>query len=316
MITNRATIETPRTATQRALPDCRTIFAARSGVRPPVAWIWAGAVNRSAFAGTRSDGGRGTGRRCSGERSDPWPGWSVIRSDAADGTLGRDDAGLADGHGQRPEGDLRRVEGQDAPGIDARREAIHAPGRGPVLRPLGLDPEPVVARAVARAFHPEVLQARVRLAAQVRAALVQRPDVEGDPVAGLVLALHELLSARVVQDDIGPGLLDIGRESLGDRQGRVQRLDVAEGPDLHGAAEAAFEVRRQEMDRAECQLGQPEGDRAADRDPQQAASRDPLGGLPAERLDRLARERLRRVNGLDVVVAHLTARSGGRWSCC
>src|SRR6185369_13598566 len=115
MITNRATIETPRNATQRALPDCRTIFAARSGVRPPVAWVWAGAVKRSARAGRRSDGGRGAGRRCSGSR----PGWSVIDSDTADGTLRRDDAGLADGDGQRPERDLRRVERQHAARVDA-----------------------------------------------------------------------------------------------------------------------------------------------------------------------------------------------------
>src|SRR5512142_1356094 len=112
-MTNSATIDTPRNATQRALPVWRTIWAERAGVRPPVAWIDGAAVKRSA-EGAGVSRSRRAGRRCSGERS-----WSLMagravgrRSYAADRALRRDDAGLADGDRERAEGDLRRVEGQ------------------------------------------------------------------------------------------------------------------------------------------------------------------------------------------------------------
>ena len=61
------------------------------------------------------------------------------------------------------------------------REAVHAPRRRAVPLAGDLGPEPVVARLVARAAHPEVLEARVGAAAQVRAALRQGADVEGRP---------------------------------------------------------------------------------------------------------------------------------------
>src|SRR5215203_3427743 len=60
--------------------------------------------------------------------------------------------------------------------------------RGAVLRACRLDAQPVVARPVARALEPEVLEARVGLAAEMRAALVQRADVDVHAIAGGVLA--------------------------------------------------------------------------------------------------------------------------------
>ena len=91
-------------------------------------------------------------------------------------------------------------------------------GAGPNWAPSALMPEPVVARAVARALEPEVLEARVRLAAEVRAALVERPDVERRAVAGRVLAGEEPLLAGVEQDHEGARLRVVGREALLDRQ--------------------------------------------------------------------------------------------------
>ena len=123
-------------------------------------------------------------------------------------------------------------------------------GAGPNCGAVRLDPEPVVARPVARALQPEVLQARVRLAAEVRAALVERADVERRAVAGRVLAGQEALLAGVDQDDERAGLGVVGREALVDRQRRVLELDRLEVADRDRGAEAALEVRPGERDGA------------------------------------------------------------------
>src|SRR6478752_910034 len=226
---NRMTTTTVRKPTQRAFDDCRTTWAARSGLSSTLR-VAGGDENRSTGAG--SAGGRGTGSRCSGSPS----GVSVIgplggqdgtnrSSDAPRRRARRDEARLAEGDRERPERDLAGIDGQGAGRVDRDREAVHAPRRGPELGAIGLGPEPVVARAVARALEPEVLEAWVRLAAEVRAALVERADVEGLAVPGRVLARDEPLLSGVVQDDEGPCLRVVRREAFLDRQGRVLELD-------------------------------------------------------------------------------------------
>src|SRR5688572_30279642 len=146
------TITVARKPTHRAFDDCLTTWAARSGVSSNLRRA-GGAVKRSTGAGVT--GGRVAGRRCSGSSlSGSSPGVSVIgllepfgRSSASDATgrrSRRDDARLAQGDGERPEGDLARVDGQDTLTIDRDREAVHAPRRRSVLGAIGLDPETVV----------------------------------------------------------------------------------------------------------------------------------------------------------------------------
>src|SRR5689334_1673407 len=102
--------------TQRALADRRTLYAARSGVRP-LRCADGGAEKRSDVTG--ADVGTGAGRRSSS--ASLRPGWSVIgllggrawsggvrvgsRLDAAGGRQRRLDARLADRDGQRAEGE-------------------------------------------------------------------------------------------------------------------------------------------------------------------------------------------------------------------
>src|SRR6188474_1018470 len=154
MAMNRMTITTPRKPTHRAFDDWRTTCAARSGVSS-TARTDGGAVNRS--TGATSAGGRGTGSRSSGSFS----GVSVTgplvgrigrgrSSDAPGRSAGRDQAGLAESDGQRPERDLAGVDGQDSRAVDADREAVHPARRRTELGAVGLDPEAVVARAVTR----------------------------------------------------------------------------------------------------------------------------------------------------------------------
>src|SRR4029078_168494 len=114
--------------------------------------------------------------------------WAAGSSDAACGGPRRDDAGLAQRDRERAQRDLAGVDLQHAIARDGRREAVHAPRGRPVLGAGGLDPEAVVARPVAGALEPEVLDARVGPAAEVRAALVERPDVEGPGVVRRVRA--------------------------------------------------------------------------------------------------------------------------------
>src|SRR5438046_7751493 len=114
---NSETTTTARKPTQRAFEDDRTTCAARSGVSSTDR-VDGGEVKRSTGAG--STGGRGTGRRCSGSS----PGVSLIAllggaigsrpSDAPGRRPGRDEPGLTERHGQRPEGDLAGVDGQHA----------------------------------------------------------------------------------------------------------------------------------------------------------------------------------------------------------
>src|SRR6478609_5740420 len=182
MVMNRITTTTARKPTQRAFDDCRTTCAARSG-DSSTERVDGGDVKRSTGAG--STGGRGTGRRCSGSSSEPpscasviGSGPSAATSDAPGRGARRDEPGLTERDGQWPEGDLAGVDRQDAGRIDRDREPVHAARRGAERGAVRLDPKPVVARAVARALEPEVLEARIRLAPEMRATLVERPDVE------------------------------------------------------------------------------------------------------------------------------------------
>ena len=178
---------TARKPTQRAFDDWRTTCAARSGVSSTLR-VCGGAAE--AFDWCRLGGRSGDREALLGlepglvahrsPRSKSGRGRSA--SDASGRRARRDQAGLAERDRQWSERDLAGVDRQRARPIDRDREAVHAPRRRAELGAVGLDPEPVVARAVARAFEPEVLEARVRLAAEVRAALVQRPDVEGLPL--------------------------------------------------------------------------------------------------------------------------------------
>ena len=137
--------------------------------------------------------------------------------------------------------DLAGIDGEDPVVVDDRREAVHPARRGAVLGAGRLDAEPVVARPVAGAFHPVVLDAGVRLAAEVRAALVERANVERGPVAGLVVAGDELLAARVDQDDEGTGVRVVGREALVERDRAVLGLHVRVLRERDLPAEAARE---------------------------------------------------------------------------
>src|SRR4029079_9016215 len=240
---------TARNPTQRAFADCRTTCAARSGLNSSLR-MDGGDVKRS--TGARSSGGRTAGSRCSGARSSgSRPGVSVIGllerggyrsraggSDAAGRGARRDDAGLADSDGQWAERDLSGVDMEYATSVHADREAIH-PTRGrTVLRAVGLDPEPVVAGPVAGALHPEVLEAGVRLAAEVWATLVERPDIERRSIARGVLTRDEALLGGVLEDDVGSSFGVVGRETLADRKLRVVGLDLREVADLDDAPEA------------------------------------------------------------------------------
>ena len=201
--------------------------------------------------------------------------------------------------------------------LDLDAEAVHAARRRAVLGAGGLDAQPVVARPVARALEPEVLEARVGLAAEVRAALVERADVDVRPVAGGVLARDEPLLARVHEDDERLGAAVVGREALVDRQRRVGGHHVVEGADPDLAAELALEVRPQEPDGPGGQLEQPQAHACGQRPAQQLPARDALDLVVADGLEGLRGEGLRLVRGLDVVVAHdseilrLTGRSAG-----
>src|SRR6186713_2038905 len=230
---NRITTTTPRKPTQRAFEDWRTTWAARSGVSSTARTDGA-AVNRS--TGATSAGGRGTGSRSAGSSpSGSRPDVSLTEalvggiggrsSDAARRGAWRDQAGLAERDGQRSEGDLAGVDGQHAGAVDGDREAIHPARRRAVGGAVGLDPEPVVARAVTRALEPEVLEARVRLATEVRAALVEGADVEPCTIARRVLTRQEPLLTGVEQDHEGARLGVVGGEAFLDRQRRVLQLD-------------------------------------------------------------------------------------------
>src|SRR5512141_65673 len=178
---------TARKAIMRALPLCLTICAARCSVRPTVWACWP-AEKRSiaALLGVGTAGSRGVtapvGSSGRGTRSRPvfssLISWSP--SDAALRGARRDEPRLAEWHGQRAQGDLGRVDRQDAV-LDRVREAVKAARRRAELADLG--PQPVVARAVAGALEPVVGGAEVGLAAKVRAALVKRAHVGVEALA-------------------------------------------------------------------------------------------------------------------------------------
>src|ERR1019366_5688852 len=164
---------------------------------------------------------------------------------------------------------------------------------------------------MAGAFEPEVLEAGIGLAAEVRAALVQRPDVDAAALARRVGAGHEFLARRVDQDHVGLGRAVVGREPVLDRQARVLGLDVSEGPDQYLALVAGRDRRPDEPDRARPELGQEERHPDPKGRAQDLPPRDALDLLLAEGLDRLFREGLWPAGGLDLVVAH---RGASRWS--
>ena len=107
-------------------------------------------------------------------------------SDASARDQRRDQARLPERDGQRSEGDPPRVDEQYAGRVHLDRIPIQPARCRPEELTRGLDPEAVVPRLVAGAVEPEVLDARVRAAAQVRAALRHRADVEGRALARLV----------------------------------------------------------------------------------------------------------------------------------
>src|SRR3990172_6126193 len=186
---NTSTKRMAHRPTLRALALWRTIWAARSSVSPTV-WAVSGAVKRSMLGGTASrrassrpvDARGSPGPEISGgvACSPGPPGWvgSVIDPRGrleAQGAGGRDQARLAEVDRQRPQGQAGGVHEEDPLRVDLDRPAIHAPRRRAELRDL--DPQAVVARAVAGALEPLAAVAEVRLAAEVRAALVERAHV-------------------------------------------------------------------------------------------------------------------------------------------
>src|SRR3954453_11202050 len=234
----RLGIVTARKPIQRAFADWRTIRPVRSGVRS-LRCADGAAEKRS--AGTGADAGRGAGPGGrAGRRS--WassrgPGSSVIgyrggwRSDAPGRGARRDDPRLAHRDGERAEGDLAGVDRERAVGVDGDAEAVHGARRRPVLRSGGLLAEAVVVGPVTRALEPEVLDARVGLAAEVRAALVERPDVGRVPVARLVVARDVPLLRRVDEDHERLRARVVRREPLVDGELRVLGLHVVLGAD-------------------------------------------------------------------------------------
>src|SRR4051812_15223092 len=235
---NRLVIVTARKPIQRAFADWRTIRPVRSGVRS-LRCADGAAEKRS--AGTGADAGRGAGSRS--WASSRGPGSSVIgdlggwRADAPGGGGGRGDSRLAPRDGGRGGGGLAGVGWERGGGGDGDAEAVHGARRRPVLRSGGLLTQAVVAGPVTRALEPEVLDARVGLAAEVRAALVEGPHVGRVPVAVLVVVGDVPLLRRVDEDHERLGARVVRREPLVDRQLGVLGLDVVVGPDDDLAAE-------------------------------------------------------------------------------
>src|SRR6266516_3552272 len=86
-------------------------------------------------------------------------------SAAASGDPRRNETGLAQRNGQRPERDPPGLDRQDPVPVDLDRQAIHAAsGRSEAER---LDPEAVIARLVTRTVEPEVLDAGVLATAEM-----------------------------------------------------------------------------------------------------------------------------------------------------
>src|SRR3954453_2843111 len=277
---NRITTTTARKPTHRAFEDWRTTCAARSG-DSSTERVAGGEVKRS--TGAVSTGARGTPARASSSGPEPFSGVSVIEpgpsgatSDASRRRTRRDESRLAERDRQWSEGDLAGVDGQHARRVDGDREAVHAARRGPELRAIGLDPEAVVARAVTRTLEPEVLEAWVRLAAEMWAALVQGPHVERLAVAGRVLARAEPLLSGVVQDDEGARLGVVGREALLDRQRAVLQLDGVEIADGDRGPEPPFGGRPRKGQVAGKDLDAPQSDARAERQPHELSAGQPL----------------------------------------
>src|SRR3954470_3655400 len=274
---NRLVMVTARKPIQRAFADWRTIRPVRSGVRS-LRCADGAAEKRS--AGTGADAGRGAGSRS--WASSRGPGSSVIgylggwRSDAPGGGARRDDPRLAHGDRERAEGDLAGVDRERAVGVDGDAEAVHRPRRRPVLRSGGLLAQPVVAGPVTRALEPEVLDARVGLAAEVRAALVEGPHVGRVPVAVLVVVGDVPLLRRVDEDHERLGARVVRREPLVDRQVGVLWLDVVVGPDDDLGAELAAQVGPQEAEAAGRHLEEPQADAGGQRSAEELAPRHAL----------------------------------------
>src|SRR3972149_3055345 len=174
---NSTTKRVARKAMLRALPLCRTIWAARSSVSS-TRWARSPAAKRSTPSGA---GPRGAG------------------------------------------GDFGRVDGQHAVRADAGGEPVEAAQGGPEA--LRLDAQTVIARAVAGALEPVVLGAEVRLAAEVRAALVERAHVEVRALAVGARAGHEA-ARRVDEQDVRARRLEVGRGAVAERGAQRGRRGV------------------------------------------------------------------------------------------
>ena len=164
-----------RKATLRALPLWRTICAERSSVSP-TACARGPAEKRSTLAALARR--RRRQRRAAGAQSlarRQLAAGPLVAHMQPVGRLGRDEPGLAERDRQRAEGDLGwcRRSARRPRCVCAKRSRLR--GAGPSSCDLGA--QAVIARAVAGALEPVVGGAEVGLAAQVRAALVQRAHV-------------------------------------------------------------------------------------------------------------------------------------------
>ena len=129
---------------------------------------------------------------------------------------------------------------------------------------------------MAGALEPVGLDARIRLAAKVWAALIEGADIQRRSVASEIFAGDELWSRGVNEHDEGACLLEVDRVALGEWEACVLILQRVEGADLNLAAESALKVWPEEAERPRRHLKEPESEACADRGAHQSASRDPL----------------------------------------
>ena len=168
--------------------------------------------------------------------------------------------------------------------VDLDREPVHRAVRRPELRPFGLDAEPVIARLVARAVEPEVLDARVRSAAEVRTDLRDGTDVQRRALAGRVGPRSPCTAGRIDRHDEGPRVRHVRGEAVGDGQPGICRDQVLQRSDPNlrsGRRDGA----PPEADRPAGELGNPDPEGGTDRAPQELTTRQ---AATAGREDRAA----------------------------
>ena len=129
---------------------------------------------------------------------------------------------------------------------------------------------------MAGALEPVGLDARIRLAAKVWAALIEGANIQRRSVAGQILTRDELWSRGVNEHDEGACLLEVDRVALGEWEACVLILQCVEGADLNLAAESALKVWPEEAERPRRYFKKPESKACADGGAHQSASRDPL----------------------------------------